>query len=554
MPNRSARQVNDAVNGLKQEWNSRDTEVSKWYRLIRLENDLAQPNMESVISNDPRTSLDMASWLLKPRTPKFLASNRGLDVDEIQEANAWQQYALREYERWDSEGESELYGNQIDRCIQFMLATGWYALISMPMMDGTWRTETWNPMSVWPEYDSAGHLIKVARRYVISGAEANSKVHTSGWIPPSRAWTGNVAVNVLWEEDLDGVWQTISIGTHLVKPTTFHELFRIPVYTGPVAGLPDDGSINGSKWRGEIGQSVITPILDVQKNYDKMLTYMQQLLRDTANPRILERVRGSSVVTSEQWYGRGAIFTVEPDEDIRAIQPPVLPPEMRAHLFDMRAMTQRGTFSDTAFGTGGGAMSSVLMTQIISASQRVLYPFHSRLKAVLGNIATMNIAHMQRWGIGRDGILSGLMENINPTRLNFNYDITIPGDFVQRASQARILNPEFRLSQTTLYDVLFPEVQNAVMEQGKLQSEDAMRDPIVKTIITINELSQAAEEAKTARDDAFAALLEKAIQLLQNQIFQTPDTAAPGSNTGAVNGGFSPQGVSPVMQELLAGR
>ena len=49
------RNVIGLCSSLEGEWRPRRTQVRKWYNLIRLVNDLAQPNLESVISTDPRS-------------------------------------------------------------------------------------------------------------------------------------------------------------------------------------------------------------------------------------------------------------------------------------------------------------------------------------------------------------------------------------------------------------------------------------------------------------------------------------------------------------------
>ena len=553
MPFETAAEVIAEVNRLSSSWSRRRTEVQKWYRLIRLHNDLHQAGLESVISNDPRTSFDMALWLLNPRTPKFLIQREGLTDSEASKSVELENYAMREYLRWREEARSELHGNQENRSLALMLATGWYAVGSMPMSDGKWATQVFNPMSLYPEYDEGGCLVGLGRSYTVTGKQAQKKVIESSWRHPARWWPGNVTVRSLWKHVPEGVYQAITIGNILVKPVEFTPFIRIPIMTGPVAGLPDDGSIMGDdSWKGEIGQSVVTPMLDVQKNYDKMLSYMQQLLRDTANPRVQEKTRSGGVVTVENWHSRGAIFSIEPGEDISTIAPPPLPPEMRSHQFDLRNMTKRATFQDTAFGGIEGQVSSILMTQVIAAAQRVLYPFQDTHMYLMGALATLNFHHMKHFGLGLKTPNSSFPSLPEDIRIGFRYDITVPGDFVQRASVARVLNPEFRLSNLTLYDNLFPEVQSAILEEGRLNAEDANKDPIFKAIITINEMMLAAAEARTAGDPQFAVLLEQAARTMEQRMFQPQSPS--GNAVSATGGGLPPEGMPPVFQELLAGR
>jgi len=492
-------------------------------------------------------------WLLNPRTPKFLIQQEGLTDTEASDAVELERFAMREYLRWREESRSELFGNQESRSIGLMLATGWYAVGSMPTPEGHWNTQVFNPMSMYPEYDEGGCLVGLGRSYTISGKQAKDKILEAGWMQPKIWWRGNVTVRSLWKHTREGVWQVITIGNTVVKPYQQLPFIRIPIMTGPVAGLPDDGSIMGDdSWKGEVGQSVVTPMLDVQKNYDKMLSYMQQLLRDTANPRIQDRTRGGGVVTPENWYGRGAIYKVDPGEDISTITPPPLPPEMRSHQFDLRNMTSRATFNDAAFGGTTGQISSIVMTQVIAASQRVLFPFQDTHMFLMGALATLNFHHMRHFGLGLKTPNSSFPSLPEDIRMNFRYDITVPGDFVQRASVARVLNPEFRLSSLTLYDNLFPEVQSAILEEGRLNAEDASRDPIFKALITINEMMLAAAQAKVAGDPQFAVLLEQAALMMQQRIFQPQSPG--GDAVSATGGGLPTDGMPPVFQELMSGR
>lgn len=550
MPYETGASVIQAVNALSNNWQERRNSVSKWYKLIRLENDLAQPRMESVISNDPRTSFDLARWLLQPKIAKFIVSQRGFRSDQLRTISQLESYALEQYNQWVDLAHSELYGSQVDRLLSFMLATGWYALGCMPQDDGSWMLQTFHPFEFFPEYDEGGCLVRLGRSYTVSPAIANMKVLHGEWVRPERPWTSAVAVRTIWEHQPDGVYQVVSIGNHIARPYSWTPFLRIPIYTGPVPGLPDTGQLGPiNKWKGEIAQSVVTAIADVQKNMDRMLTYMQQLLRDTAEPRILEILRGNSVVTQETWYSRGAVYTVEPGEDIRPIQPPVMPPELRSHEFDLRSMLSKGTFSDTSYGLLGGGVNSILFSQVVASAQRVLSPFRDTLQWLLGQAALFNFVHMKEWGIGLDG--TGTLSFPDTMRVSFKYDITIPGDFVQRASTARVLNPEFRLSTATIYENLFPEIQSAIVEEGRLSAEDAAKHPVFRTLMTIVEFNRAAAEARQMNNGALAERLQRAAALMEQQLFQPTQ---PGDNAPALAGGFPPEGMPPVVQELLSGR
>ena len=80
-----ATRINARVDELEREWQPRRDAVSRWYKLIRLEDDLAQDGMESVIGTDPRSSYNLATWLLTPKTWSITSLKVGLSDEEIAE-------------------------------------------------------------------------------------------------------------------------------------------------------------------------------------------------------------------------------------------------------------------------------------------------------------------------------------------------------------------------------------------------------------------------------------------------------------------------------------
>jgi len=294
-----------------------------------------------------------------------------------------------------------------------------------------------------------------------------------------------------------------------------------------------------------VGQSFLAPLLDIQNNYNKMLTYMQQLLRDTANPRWVERVRGDSVIDPDRLWERGAVFTIEPDEDIFPIPTPPLPPELRGHEFEIRNMIQRVSFSDASMGNITTQINGFLLNQVTAQAKQSLSPFFEGIRDIMGEVATFNIQFMRRFGIplGGQGFPS-LPEEIS---LDFKYDVRVPGDFLQRVSAARTSNPEFRLSKSLLMDELFPEVASAQRELARIQTEDAIENPVFKQLLVLRELTNAAREARKGNDLEFAQLLDKAADTIEQQ-FGAP---AGGGSPGAP--GLRPEALPADIQQILSG-
>lgn len=494
MPTDIGREVDRIANM----WQVRNRQMEKWYRLIRLENDLHQDGMESVISPDPRTSYDMAVWLLKPRTWRVRFDSTGMSDDEIRQVGGLEQRVEKEFVWQHRVGRTRMLGPVIDQAVRLFVATGWLAISALPG-DRHWVLNTYHPATVYPDYDNDGRLVAVARRYNLPQARARAYTAASGWAT-SGMQSKSIVVKSLWQESPFGILHGVEIdGKEAMPLQPIPGLHRIPMYVLPGGGLPDDGNMHW-RWAEDVGQSIVAGILDLQKNINKTLTYMQQILRDTSNPVTVTNTQGGqSPVTPENRFKRGQVYDLGMNESIWSLGNPPLPPDVRLHIMDMHSMAQRSLFPDVSFGNFNQAVSTFLMTQSIAGTQKILSPFHEGLKAALGEVVTDNI-ETARFN-GRTDVLGYPLVGV-PEELvaAYDYDIVVPGDFVNRINSARIANPEFRLSQQTIMETLMPEVRNYGEEQGRLSVEDANRSEQFQLANQVLQARQAALEAAAFGD------------------------------------------------------
>jgi hypothetical protein len=502
--------------------------VSKWYDLIRLKDDLAQDNMESVIGNDPRSSYNLAVWLLTPKTWSIDSFKEGLSDEEVQGVTVLEQLVQREVMLSMRQARGSLHGSYLAQAVKLFVATGWIALIAAPTAP-RWTLNAWHPMTVFPGYSPNGMLEEVGRKYSMTARHANALVFHEDWIPPASPFRSNTALRQWWVQTPDGVFMAVVMGDHLARPlgpTMFDEM---PIYCQPAGGLPDDGTIMDDKWRAEVGQSIVAAVLDLQKNYNKMLTYMQQLLRDTANPKWIERVEQGGMVKAEDLGKRGGVWTIGLGEDIWAVQPPGPPVDLRTHMFDVRNQTQRATFQDASFG--GGEVSAFVMANITGSTKQTLQPFLDGVRDANGVLFTRTAALARKMNLSIGGLPVG--DAPEDVSLDFKYDVEVPGDFLQRANSARLLNPDFRLSTETVMDLQFPEVMSAFDENLRLTTEDVMRSEVMVAIKSIVELRRSAFQANQAGDGESEALLVRAADRQEAQLLgpATPEGGPGGGQT-----------------------
>jgi hypothetical protein len=103
-------------------------------------------------------------------------------------------------------------------------------------------------------------------------------------------------------------------------------------------------------------------------------------------------------------------------------------------------------------------------------------------------------------------------------KFDVDYNIDIPGFLVQRATAARMLDPNFRISTTTVMDMLFPEIKNPLQEQARSQKDKADQHEISLLIAMIQSYREAARISRDSKDEATAQLYDKVVGALESQI------------------------------------
>ena len=550
---------------LKSNWNTRDRKIKEWYKILRLEDELKQEGMESVTSNDPRTGYNLGKHLMISSLVADKIVQEDLTPQEVEATNYIEGYVTRRWndgeKRYRSMGRQSLKGELIG----LMLATGWHSVFSMVEQNKVW-SEVWNPIEVYPEFGPAEvGLIEVAHIYTMKPAVASRKAKLMGW-ELSRPFTHNATLYDYWGFDDDGdVVNGIVLGDVQVKPLekepVLSELGMLPVFISPIGGLPDRGAID-SKWQEHFGESIVATNEELTKNYNRMLTFSQQLVRDVANPRWFERSVGETpILREEDLFKRGAVFRGAPGEDIQPFPVPAVPVELRTMMFEYSNMLQRGLFPWAIFGNIQMQMSYLAMANIASAALQVLTPYMDAFRGLRSDINSYWVESLKLTGYKPCGFV---MPKGMPDEVEFDVqaDIEIPGYLVQRATVARMLDPTFRLSTDTVMDRLFPEVRDSLREQAKVRKDDAMSHPKAvlidmvmayreqarllreKGLIDTAELyekvaismeaelapqQQVAQQVRTAKE---AGAMEQPEQTIMREVFPTREATAPVEGMG----------------------
>lgn len=558
-------------NDLKNFWEPRNNAMKRWYRLIEMIDDLRTDKMESFVGNDPRSLYNLVLHLLDTHIPHRVKDYDTADFEVVAAVAEVGKYFRRSWkDAQNTFRKSNPRQGMMRTYIGFMLATGWYSMFSINTDDGR-RTykEPWNPMEVYPMWDGAMGLDEVAHIYTVSPKQAINMAKINGWTftSPFTQWRmaagDKVTVYDYWWSEISdewpfikSIWNAIIIGQDLVKyeQTRFK---RMPIYIAPVGGLPDMGSLTeGSaetysstlklhtqestqdRWKAEIGQAIVATNENVYRAWNKWWTYGMQLLRDTAQPRIFERSRsGKAIVKPEDVFRRGAIFRGGPDDSVDFIGTPPIPLELRSTQLDLEAMMQRGGVSWAMHGSVQGQISSYVMSQIAASANQVMKPFHQAIVDSLSDMDNDDLADIRERGISPYGwkYPPALPDDVE---VSADYEVEIPGDLIQRATTARMLDPEFRLSYSYVMRRLFPDIENPMQERAQLRADQAELHPSNSMIALVQYYQKQAAYLSKIGDvkssKLYEMMAEMTLQMLipqqpeQQQAPQRPATAGMG--------------------------
>lgn len=515
MPELSTDAIIKRAKDLKSFWSERDTRFKEWYKLIQMVDLLAQDDMESFVGNDPRAAYNLTLHTLDQTIPHripaeemrlelFEASNSLENFYRSAWADIYYRYRIRGRQSW------------LRDFIGLMIATGWYSVFSIVSQDGKrCLAEIWNPATVFQNWDD--ELVECAHILDLSPGEAWRMAQRNGWPLDRKPTTRQVLYDYWLLDDGGKVHNSIVLGRDIMKPDTQEHFSRIPIFTNPVGGLPDTGflSEDANVWKGEIGQPYLATNERVYKSWNKWWTFSMQLLRDTAQPRWFEQTRsGKPIIKPENIFKRGAIFRGSPEDSINALATPPIPIDMRSTLLDMEAMMQRGGPPHSMYGAVQQQMTSYVMSQVTAAANQMMRPFH---RAVVESITDMDNfwledirgRKVQPYGFK---LPSELPEDI---LVSAEYEIQIPGDLANRATIARMLNPEFTLSEFRIMRDLFPEITNPLEENAKKSAEKALRHPLKEQIDLIESFRTQADVLKKAGDTRLAKLYAKAADMIE---------------------------------------
>lgn len=539
---KTASDIISACTQHKSYWSPREEEFTSMYDLMLLTDKLKSGQMESRISNDPITFYNMALHILTPnpmvhKIPTFLLQKSEIattsKVETFFQDVVWPKIDARYADRG--------FESFFRALMSPMLVFGWYAVFRMADSDSL-IAEVWNPTEVYPRYTSRG-MSSVARITSIAKEDAEELVEKNSDVGWNRIQiTSDTTLYDFWRINSEGeVENGVVIGTQLAKPMTPDPQWEgvIPIRCGPVNGLPPFNKGKADEWKKVAGRGIWATNKREYFDFNKELTFRQQLLRDTSQPKYWERVTGNkNILTPEKLSRYGSIFTLGSNEEIGILPMHPLPVEMSSSIFGSESRIQRGALPWMLYGNISEQLSSYTMSQVASAANQVLSPYHDAFVRVITEIDNHWLDKMRNKKSKPYGF-DFPVDFPEKARFNSSYKLFIPGDVVQRATTMRMMSPQAELSPESTLDMMFPEIGDPTVELAKLSKAKALNNPSTQSIYLISAYRQEADDLekmypkdKNARNAAdlyrrFADMMEK--QLLG----QGQEQPTGGQNAGA---------------------
>ena len=125
-------EVQREVADLRTDWQVRNTQFQGWYKILKLEDELKAVNMESFVTNDPRTYYNLALHLLTPDVIPHRIKEEGAggraEVAQFGEVN---RFLEKSWDRVNRINRRRGRQTLMRYMVGLLLATGWYSVFAM---------------------------------------------------------------------------------------------------------------------------------------------------------------------------------------------------------------------------------------------------------------------------------------------------------------------------------------------------------------------------------------------------------------------------------------
>jgi hypothetical protein len=575
------------VNDLANSFIDRDRGFTKWFDMLDQVDFNADKNLESFVTNDPRTLWNMSTFLLMPK-PLLHRVERmdGLPLtdDEKLSARMVERLFARLWGNKDHDYKKRGGPGWIRDFLGNLTATGWFAIPYGVAAESGLFVEFLEPHTIYPEWsdDEADEgLIKLARKWELSWAASKKLAARQDWafnFAQPMMSKRTVTFYQLWENTEDGVFMGVAAHTptsrrmvfpwQLITDSSDEPLEEIPYIVGGVGGLPTTaatvkrtgvsamaqnsaGTAAASTRaftvrskalartrRTVMGQSILASNENVIAQFNKTMGMMMQILSDTAYIKTFEKTDGGKPIMSDpdSFSRRGFHARMGLMDDFGAIPMPGVPPDLANSLISMRNMMQRGGFSDVTFGQLAGDVTAVLMSQATGAAQQLLSPYQEGalfvftetdrkwFKALLDTPGFFRTKkQITEPEVTALKVLRDIKDDLIITA---SYTIQVPGDLVQRVNTARFASPEFEMAPEDVIRMFMPEITDVEGALARVRKARAMATPEFAQVDIMAAFAEAGRKLEST-NPSLAATYKAVAARMQQELTQSPAQMPP---------------------------
>lgn len=566
MPHTAA-SIQAEVMSLVSDYKGRDDHFREAFKLIAQSDELAQENLESFVTNDPRTLWNMATFLLEPKplthtvtrvdsVPLDSEGQTAATIIETLLTRVWTRRSRRHMRRGGSTWFAEFMGN--------LTATGWYAVPSFVNSD-RFFVDYWKPSQVYPVFsdDEDEGLISIARVWELPRPQAQALALRESWNTASVpvAVAAKTKIIQYWRMEENAAWMAVLFDQNMVREYGPSGFSTIPIISGGVGGIPantlDSIKVKTSDPVNMVtqadavalrGQSIIATNEQVFKAMNRQASFVQQILHDIANPKTWEKGSQHIITDPNDLTKRGAHFRVGEDGELGVLAQPGIPAEASQLLFNLRNMAQRGGFSDITFGNFVQEVTLGLMSQAAESAQQILNPYHNTGRFVFTEVSQGWLDSLLDSPIKYKNILTGAeleaLKVLNDIDADIeviaDYAIKIPGDLANRVNMAKSTSSKFDLAPEDSMRLFMPEITDVGAALARLEAVKAKEDPVFAEIQVISAMKASATRLQDV-DPARSELLRKVAQRKEAALLGTPQQPQVPSSGAPRPNGVGPQ-------------
>lgn len=525
----------------------------------------------------------------KDQTQRYFSSKSERLVEGIYRQNN------RQYRR-------RLHGSWLNDFIWYIL-TGSYAVFPHivehdddDQVDVRW--DLWDPIAVY-QVPGDTHLQSVYRVYQTERTAALTMAREQGWSVEAIDAIGNdgphgpavdrqadiVRVVNAWYMDGKDVINAVSIGGIIVKEPVHEDAFhRIPIITGPAAGMPFRDFENPTRiypqtplWQDTWGEALIFNNMPIYAQMDQLLTYEMEITRRNAMPTLIDtNDTGTLLIDTTKDIGKMKAVARDAGkgEKLEYLVPPTSPQERNEMLTYMNERTQRGGLSNIAYGQLSVRLAGVALQSLLTATRNKLMPYINSAQDVLGEVAMESLAQLKQAGKplrldvrqrSRGPSEGYIIEDFDPATdipANSYVEVTLPlalqDDTMERVQTARIAQPMGNLmDKTTIRDKIL-QLQDPDVVDERMDEDEAKDSPVVKSLKFVFALRGKSKELNAAGQPEEADIMQRAADALMNSLEGQiagngggPNAQGTPAKAAEPSGGVQPAEAGPVNPDQI---